>query len=104
MPYTYLLECVDGTFYVGSTRNLDQRMQDHYLGSADGYTSKRRPVRLVWFAECDRIDEAYALERKIKGWRRAKRVALIEGRFTDLPGLSRTSRARGDSDGGQVGR
>ena len=66
MPYAYILECADGSFYVGSTRNLDHRMQDHHSGMVDSYTSERRPVRLVWFSECDRIDEAHALERKIK--------------------------------------
>ncbi len=91
MPYTYILECSDGSFYVGSTRNLDRRMDDHHLGSVESSTRERRPVRLVWFGEFDRIDEAYALERKIKGWRRAKRIALIEGRFSDLPDLSRSS-------------
>ncbi len=92
MPYAYILECADGTFYVGSTRNLERRMEDHHLGLVEGYTSERRPVRLVWFGEFDRIDEAYAIERKVKGWRRAKRIALIEGRFTDLPDLSRSHR------------
>ena len=90
MPFVYILECADGSYYVGSARNLDQRMQDHHLGSADGYTVTRRPVRLAWFCECERIDEAYVLERKIKGWRREKRRASIEGRFSDLPNLSRS--------------
>ena len=63
-------------------------MGQHAVGTAGAYTSTRRPVVLVWAHESERVDEAYLLERKIKGWRRAKRIALIEGRFADLPGLS----------------
>lgn len=90
MPWTYILRCADGSFYVGSARDLDARMSQHALGTDGSYTVTRRPVELVWAQESDRIDEAYVLERKIKGWRREKRIALIEGRFADLPALSRS--------------
>ncbi len=43
---------------------------------------------LAWAADFARIDEAYAFEKRVQGWNRAKRIALIEGRFEDLPGLS----------------
>jgi putative endonuclease len=46
-------------------------------------------VRLVWAVQFDRIQDAFALEKRVQGWSRAKRRALIEGRFEDLPGLSR---------------
>ncbi len=88
MPYVYLLECADGSFYVGSAWNLDQRVREHADGSLMGHTSKRRPVRLVWSLECERIDDAFVLEHKIKGWRRSKKIALIEGRYEDLPELA----------------
>jgi putative endonuclease len=88
MPWTYILRCADGSLYVGSARDLDERMTQHSIGTAGSYTATRRPVALAWALESERIDEAYALERKIKGWRRAKRLALIEGRFADLPALS----------------
>jgi len=94
MPWTYILKCADGSFYVGSTRNLDERMSQHALGTVDSYTGSRRPVSLVWALESERMDEAYALERKVKGWRRAKRLALIEGRFSDLRALSVTGSHR----------
>ncbi|MBA8796071.1 putative GIY-YIG superfamily endonuclease [Friedmanniella endophytica] len=91
MPYTYLLECSDGSYYVGSTRNLDQRLAQHAAGVVDGHTAAHRPVTLVWWQEFDRVDEAHAMERRIHGWRRAKKQALIEGRLADLPRLSQTS-------------
>jgi putative endonuclease len=55
------------------------------------YTAKRLPVELVWAAEFDRIDDAYALEKRIQGWSRAKREALIAGRFDALSALSKKS-------------
>ena len=85
----YILACADGSFYVGSTWDLERRLAQH--NSADqgaAYTRRRRPVRLVYFEERDRIDDAYAREKQVQGWGRAKRIALIEGRHDDLPGLS----------------
>lgn len=87
-----MLECKDGSFYVGSTRDLDQRVADHAGGGVEAYTRERRPIKLVWAQECEHINDAYVLEHKIKGWRRAKKIALIEGRFADLPGLSTPGR------------
>nr|WP_245916631.1 hypothetical protein [Nocardioides gansuensis] len=53
------------------------------------YTRRRLPVELVWSHETEKIDEAFGLEKQIQNWSRAKRIALIEGRFKDLPGLAR---------------
>jgi len=102
-----MLRCADDSFYVGSARDLDARMTQHAIGTAGSYTSTRRPVTLVWAHETERMDEAYVLERKVKGWRRAKRVALIEGRFADLPGLSVSGSHRpsgATADEGEAGR
>ena len=89
MAWVYILRCGDGSYYVGSTRNLDHRMHQHAVGKGSVYTAKRMPVELVWAQEFDSVAEAYALEKQIQGWSRAKRLALIEGRFEDLPALSR---------------
>ena len=58
MPHVYLLECADGSYYVGSTWVLDRRVSEHNLGLGAEYTKRRRPVRLVWFAYYDRIEDA----------------------------------------------
>ena len=97
MAWTYILRCSDGSFYVGSARHLEQRVREHDLGAVPGYTATRHPVELIWAHESDRTDEAAALERQIEGWGRAKRLALVEGRFADLPALSR-SRTRRDRE------
>jgi putative endonuclease len=94
MPWTYILECADGSFYVGSTRDLEQRVEQHNTGDGAAYTRWRRPVRLAWAAEFERIDEAYAFEKRVQNWSRAKRIALIEGRFNDLPDLAKKNPVR----------
>ncbi len=95
MPWTYILRCGDGTLYVGSTRDLDLRMEQHCAGRGAAYTSRRLPVELVWCFETSDVSTAWALERKLHGWSRAKREALIDGRFDLLPMLARRHEQRG---------
>ena len=91
MAWTYILECNDGSYYVGSTMNLERRVAQHDAGLGATYTRtrRRRPVKLVWAAEFQRIDDAFAFEKRVQGWGREKRRALIEGRLDDLPALAR---------------
>jgi putative endonuclease len=98
MPFAYMLECADGSYYVGSTWDLERRVSEYNEGLGAEYTKRRRPVRLVWSTQLDRIDEAYWYEKQIQGWGRAKRQALIEGRYEDLPRLARTSPIRRDGE------
>jgi len=90
MPYVYILECNDGSYYVGSTWHLEQRVVEHDEGKGSRFTRRwgRRPVHLVWSQQYAYIDDAFAREKQIQGWSRAKRLALIEGREGDLPGLA----------------
>ena len=88
--YVYMLRCRDGHYYVGSTRaSLDQQVAEHNAGVYDGYTASRRPVVLVYSESFERIEDAIASERRLKGWRRAKKEALIRGDFALLPDLAR---------------
>jgi len=90
MPYCYLLRCADGSYYCGSTRSeLHIRVEQHRSGFGSEYTAKRLPIEVMWAAEFERIDDAYVLEKRIQGWSRAKREALIAGEFERLPGLSK---------------
>jgi putative endonuclease len=91
MPYAYILECADGSFYVGSTWDLERRLFEHNEGVGAAYTRRRRPVRLAWAGEFARIDEAFAMEKRIQGWSRAKRQALIDDRTDELGALSSRS-------------
>jgi putative endonuclease len=80
----YILECADKSFYVGSTWDLERRLAQHQAGEGAAYTARRRPVRLAYLEEFSRIDEAFAREKQVQNWSRAKRIALIEGRYEDI--------------------
>lgn len=75
--FAYMLVCVDGAFYVGHTDNMEQRLSQHESGKIDGYTAARLPVKLVWYQSFQERNSAFIVERKIKGWSRAKKEALI---------------------------
>jgi predicted GIY-YIG superfamily endonuclease len=94
--YLYILRCVDGSYYVGTTRTrLEARIGEHEAGTFDGYTALRRPVILVFHQHFDRAEDAVSAERQVKGWRREKKEALIRGDLAVLPRLSqRASRRR----------
>jgi len=85
MAHTYILRCADGSYYVGSTSGaLEKRVAEHQDGTYPGYTFKRRPVTLIWSQHFERITEAIAAERQIKGWSRVKKEALIRGDWKAL--------------------
>ncbi|MDE2229095.1 MAG: GIY-YIG nuclease family protein [Alphaproteobacteria bacterium] len=91
--FVYILRCSDGSYYVGSTcAALEQRLAQHNDGSFGGYTFRRRPVSLVYHQEFDRITDAIAAERQLKGWTRAKKEALIRGDVEALRMLARGPR------------
>ncbi|HOI15130.1 MAG TPA: GIY-YIG nuclease family protein [Geobacteraceae bacterium] len=79
MPCMYILECADGSYYTGSTKDLERRLWEHQNGVGANHTAKRLPVKLVYFEECARIDDAYYREKQIQGWSRKKKESLIEG-------------------------
>ncbi len=89
MAWMYILECCDGSYYVGSTKDLKRRLSQHQDGVGANYTSKRLPVKLVYYEEYDRVDEAFYREKQVQGWRRAKREALINGQPELLPALAK---------------
>ena len=89
MAWLYILECSDGSYYVGSTGALERRLWEHNEGQGAKYTARRRPVKLVYAAEFHSIAEAWAREKQVQGWRRAKREALIGGVYDALPELAR---------------
>ncbi|AMK19706.1 tRNA/rRNA methyltransferase [Sphingobium sp. MI1205] len=95
MPFhAYLLRCSDGSFYAGHTEELEHRLAQHSSGALGGYTASRRPVTLVWTDSFDSRDEALAAERRIEGWSRAKKIALIEGDWEKIRLLARNRQDR----------
>ena len=87
--YLYIVRRSDGSYYVGTTRgSLETRISQHNAGHFDGYTASRKPVTLVFQQDFSRIEDPIAAERQVKGWRRAKKEALIRGEFEALRELS----------------
>jgi predicted GIY-YIG superfamily endonuclease len=89
--YAYLLRCSDGRFYAGSTDDLEARVAQHQAGHDTGcYTFKRRPVILAWSDSFSTRIEAKEAERRLKGWSRAKKQALIAGDWDRIKQLARS--------------
>jgi putative endonuclease len=91
MAWVYILRCRDGSYYTGSTVDLDRRLWEHNespdLGAA--YTRRRRPVELAWCADLGRVDAAFFVEKQVQGWTRAKKEALMRGDYDALIALAR---------------
>ena len=77
--YMYILKCSDGSYYTGSTRELEKRVMEHNSGLGANYTRKHRPVELVYFEEFQRVDDAFAREKQVQGWSRAKKRSSDSG-------------------------
>ena len=87
--WVYILECADGSYYVGHTDNLEKRLAEHEQNTFKCYTSYQLPVKLVFCSEFSTRDDAFARERQIKGWSRRKKQALIREEWTELVKYSR---------------
>ncbi|HCV27891.1 MAG TPA: GIY-YIG nuclease family protein [Dehalococcoidia bacterium] len=87
-----MLRCCDGSYYTGSTVDVERRAWEHNAGLVSGCTSKRPPVSLVYAVECDSAIAAAESEHQVKGWRRAKKEALIRDEFEALAALAHARR------------
>jgi putative endonuclease len=86
--YMYILLCADGSYYTGSTIDLERRLEQHQNGEGANHTKKHLPVSLLYYEEYPRIDEAFYREKQVQGWSRKKKEALIEGNSNLLPELA----------------
>ena len=87
--WVYILKCSDDSYYTGHTDDLEARLDMHVTGRiASCYTRKRRPLTLVYSQEFTTRVEALSAERKIKGWSRAKKEAMIDGDWAKVSGLA----------------
>ena len=90
--YMYILLCSDGSYYTGSTIDLERRLEQHQNVEGANHTKKRLPVTLLYYEEYSRIDEAFYREKQVQGWNRKKKEALIEGKSDLLPELAKAYR------------
>ncbi len=86
--YMYILKCADGSYYTGSTNNLELRLMQHQAGEGANYTAKRLPVELIYFEECSRVDAAFYREKQVQSWTRKKKEALINDMPEELKKLA----------------
>lgn len=90
MAFTlYILRCGDGSLYVGHTDDIDERMRQHDAGKADSYTSQRKPLLLIHSEAFETRYEALAMERKLKGWSKEKKLAYVAGDWDAVRRLAR---------------
>ena len=77
--FIYILECADKSLYVGCTNNLEKRLKQHNDSKWGAhYTKIRRPVFLIYSENFSTLKEARRREAEIKGWRREKKLKLVE--------------------------
>jgi len=76
--YVYIMTNHSGTLYTGTTDNLEQRVYEHKHNLVPGFSSKYNITKLVYYEEGNDADAVHAREKQIKGWLRAKKIALIE--------------------------
>jgi len=88
--YVYILKCSDDSYYTGFTNNVDERIMLHNEGlSHSAYTYSRRPVELVWVEMFNDPTQAIVVEKRIKGWSKRKKEALIEQDWDKLVAFSK---------------
>ncbi len=87
--FVYLLECSNGSLYVGLTEDVEARFLLHLQGDGAAHTSKCPPTRLLWREEHMSLNAAVERERQLKGWSRAKKLALASGRVEELRKLAK---------------
>ena len=92
----YILKCSDGSYYTGSTNDINKRLWQHQEGiERSSYTYSRRPVKLMWTSEEVRhYYDALKWEHQIKGWSRAKKEALIRGDVEGIHEIVKLERKR----------
>jgi len=87
--FVYILLCSDNSYYTGVTNDIERRLWEHETCFyPNAYTSKRLPVKLVFWEKFQTPDHAIEFEKQVKGWSRKKKEAIIEGNWDRLKELS----------------
>jgi len=85
----YIMANISRNLYVGMTNDLTRRVQQHKEGVIPGYTKRYKIRKLVYYATFSNPRDAIAAEKKVKGWLRAKKIALIESENPSWRDLAR---------------
>ena len=92
--WVYILTSRSGTLYIGMTNSIERRMREHKSGEFDGFASKYHCDRLVYLEGFDDVRSAIDREKQLKGWRREKKIALIQKQNPRWQDLAETSGAK----------
>ena len=95
--FCYMVRCNDGSLYVGVASNVEERVKRHNRGFGATFTSKRRPVQLIWWQEFPEQKAARHRERELKGWRREKKLKLLLDFGDGIPLQPQKARLQGES-------
>ncbi len=87
--YMYILQCSDGQYYTGSTKDLERRLEEHQLGMGANFTHKLLPLKLIYVEEFERVEDAFFREKQVQGWSRKKKEAQISRKIGVLHELAR---------------
>ena len=99
--WVYMLRCSDKSYYIGITSNIEYRVAQHHYGFyTDCYTFTRRPLELVHAEYFSTPDEAISAEKRLKGWSRAKKTALVARDWDEISRLARSSRGHPSTSSG----
>ena len=91
MPYTYLVQCADGSYYAGWTTDLEARVRAHNNGRGARYTRSRRPVRLVYWEAQPTRSAAQRREADLRRLSRDQKTALVAVFEASQPSLAESS-------------
>ena len=97
--WAYMLHCRGGYFYTGHTDDLERRMAQHHSGAFPGFSRNHLPVELAWSDWFATREEAQRAEKRIKGWSRAKKLALIRGDWSSISRLAKSKSSPSTSSG-----
>jgi predicted GIY-YIG superfamily endonuclease/proteasome lid subunit RPN8/RPN11 len=97
--WAYMLHCRGGYFYTGHTDDLERRMAQHHAGAFPGFSRDHLPVELAWSDWFATREEAQVAEKRIKGWSRAKKLALIRGDWNSISRLAKNKDSPSTSSG-----
>lgn len=77
MWFVYVLLCSDGSFYTGSTNNLEKRFLEHKNGKGGRYTRSHQPIKIIYTEKLPTKSEALKKEAQLKSWSRAKKITIL---------------------------
>ena len=99
--WVYMLRCADDSYYIGVTSNIEQRIAQHHYGTYRScYTFTRRPLELVFAEESNTPEQAFFVEKRLKGWSRAKKSALARKDWPEIQRLARSWRGHPSTGSG----